>query len=93
MLDKLQSLKSCSVLKCARNELPDVDEKLAGTGKTFQCLKNTPQVKQQLEFIKKLDEEINETISRYKVTEVYRNRSLFPETVDLLRLKGLKGRA
>lgn len=34
---------------------------------TFKELKNTPEVKEKLDFINKLDVEINETINRYKV--------------------------
>uniref|UniRef100_A0AAR5Q1F3 BSD domain-containing protein n=1 Tax=Dendroctonus ponderosae TaxID=77166 RepID=A0AAR5Q1F3_DENPD len=80
MLDKLKSLKSCSVLESARQEL-------SGTGKTFQYLKNTPEVKQQLDFIKKLDEDINETISRYKAERLERLSAEFEMCTSINELK------
>lgn len=52
MLDKLESLKSCPC--------PEFEQ-------TFNELKNTPEVKEKLDFINKLDLEINDTINRYKV--------------------------
>ncbi|KAL1512721.1 hypothetical protein ABEB36_002264 [Hypothenemus hampei] len=61
MLDKLKSLKSCPIL-----ELRHLKGKKAAE-KTFLSLKNTPEVREKLNFIRKMDEEINETINRYKI--------------------------
>ncbi|CAG9762094.1 unnamed protein product [Ceutorhynchus assimilis] len=61
MFDKLKSLKRCPVLKSGEEKLDvDVDEK------SFKYLKNTPQVRQQLDFINELNKEIEETLSLYK---------------------------
>ncbi|XP_066257538.1 uncharacterized protein [Euwallacea similis] len=65
MLDKLESLKSCSALRTVRKEKLEAAE--YEVEKTFKRLKNTPEVKQKLNFINKRDVKINEIINRYKI--------------------------
>ncbi|XP_030762444.1 uncharacterized protein LOC115887217 [Sitophilus oryzae] len=75
LLDKLRSLKSCSSLKSLRKISPPERATAPVDGKSFQFLKNTPEVKATLDFINKLDEEIADTICKYKTERSERHKT------------------
>lgn len=71
MSGKLRSLKNCSVLENSQSTILDIeDEKFMETENfknLYKNLKKTPQVKKTLSLISKMESDISETISKFRV--------------------------